>query len=84
MGTRSGDVDPGLLLYLLRTRPDMTPDRLDALLNHESGLKGLAGWTPSPSPAASASTRRRCAGASWAASAWVVPTDEERQIARGD
>ena len=43
MGIHSGDVDPGLLLYLLRTRPDMTPDRLDALLNHESGLKGLAG-----------------------------------------
>ena len=42
MGTRSGDVDPGLLLYLLRTQP-MTPDQLDDLLNHQSGLKGLAG-----------------------------------------
>ena len=42
MGTRSGDVDPGLLLYLLRTQ-DMTAQRLDDLLNHDSGLKGLAG-----------------------------------------
>ena len=42
MGTRSGDVDPGLLLYLLRTQ-GMTPDGLDDLLNHQSGLKGLAG-----------------------------------------
>ncbi len=42
MGTRSGDVDPGLLLYLLRTQ-DMTAEHLDDLLNHDSGLKGLAG-----------------------------------------
>lgn len=42
MGTRSGDVDPGLLLYLLRTQ-DMTVEQLDDLLNHDSGLKGLAG-----------------------------------------
>ncbi len=42
MGTRSGDVDPGLLLYLLRTQ-DMTAGQLDDLLNHDSGLKGLAG-----------------------------------------
>ena len=42
MGSRSGDVDPGLLLYLLRTQ-GMTPKQLDDMLNHDSGLKGLAG-----------------------------------------
>ena len=42
MGSRSGDVDPGLLLYLLRTQ-GMTPEQLDDMLNHDSGLKGLAG-----------------------------------------
>ena len=42
MGTRSGDVDPGLLLYVQR-REQMSADALDDLLNHESGLKGLAG-----------------------------------------
>lgn len=42
MGTRSGDVDPGLLLYLLRAGA-MTPDALDDVLNHDSGLKGLSG-----------------------------------------
>ncbi len=42
MGSRSGDVDPGLLLYLLRSQA-MTPADLDDLLNHESGLKGLSG-----------------------------------------
>jgi acetate kinase len=42
MGTRSGDVDPGLLLHLLR-QGDWTADRLDHLLNHESGLLGLSG-----------------------------------------
>ena len=41
MGTRSGDVDPGLLLHLLRT--GMEVDELDALLNTRSGLLGLAG-----------------------------------------
>lgn len=41
MGTRSGDIDPGLMLHLLRTGFDT--DQLDALLNSRSGLKGLAG-----------------------------------------
>jgi len=45
MGSRSGDVDPGLLLYLLRSQ-GMTPDALDDLLNHQSGLKGLSGRGP--------------------------------------
>jgi acetate kinase len=42
MGTRSGDVDPGLLLYLLRT-VGLSPEVLDDLLNHQSGLLGLSG-----------------------------------------
>lgn len=42
MGTRSGDVDPGLLLHLL-TRERMSAEQVDQLLNHESGLKGLGG-----------------------------------------
>ena len=42
MGTRSGDVDPGVLLHLLRAgRYDA--EQLDELLNHRSGMKGLAG-----------------------------------------
>lgn len=41
MATRAGDVDPGALVYLLRG--GMTPATLDRLLEHESGLKGLAG-----------------------------------------
>jgi acetate kinase len=42
MGTRSGDVDPGLLLHLLR-QEKRSADELDRLLNHESGLAGLGG-----------------------------------------
>ena len=42
MGTRSGDVDPGLLLHLLRAG-GMTPHDLDDLLNRQSGLLGLSG-----------------------------------------
>ena len=41
MGTRSGDLDPGALLHLLRT--GLSIDELDALLNSRSGLLGLAG-----------------------------------------
>ena len=42
MGTRTGDLDPGILLYLLRER-GYAADQLDHLLNHEAGLKALAG-----------------------------------------
>jgi acetate kinase len=44
MGTRSGNVDPGLLLYLQRHR-DLTVDTLDEALNHQSGLLGVSGLT---------------------------------------
>lgn len=40
MGTRSGDIDPGALLYLLRNGYDV--DSLDELLNRRSGLAGLS------------------------------------------
>ena len=42
MATRSGSVDPGLLLWLLE-RTEMSQDELAAALEHESGLLGLAG-----------------------------------------
>ncbi len=42
MATRSGDLDPGILLYLLR-ETGMALRDLDALLNRESGLLGLSG-----------------------------------------
>ena len=41
MGTRSGDLDPGILLYLLR-QEKFDADRLEDLLTHQSGLFGLA------------------------------------------
>lgn len=41
MGTRSGDLDPSILVFL--GRAGWTPEDLDAMLNRESGLKGLAG-----------------------------------------
>ncbi len=42
MGTRSGDVDPGLHSYLHR-EAGLTIGEVDALLNQQSGLKGLSG-----------------------------------------
>ena len=46
MGTRPGDLDPGLILYLLRQQSgdrDQAASALEALLNHEIGLAALSG-----------------------------------------
>lgn len=42
MGSRSGAVDPGILIYLMRHH-GYDADHLDRLLNKESGLKGMSG-----------------------------------------
>ncbi|WP_426592972.1 acetate/propionate family kinase [Cellulomonas sp. McL0617] len=42
MGTRSGDVDPAVLIHLQRNA-GMSVDDVDDLLNRRSGLKGLSG-----------------------------------------
>ena len=42
MGTRSGDVDPGVLLQLARAE-GMDLDALDELCNRQSGLAGISG-----------------------------------------
>src|SRR5216684_1921929 len=41
MGTRSGDLDPGIFLYLLRAEK-LGADELEDLLNHQSGLFALS------------------------------------------
>ncbi len=41
MATRSGDLDPGVLLYLLRVKK-MNADSLEHMLNRESGLTGIS------------------------------------------
>jgi acetate kinase len=41
MGSRSGDLDPGLIGYLARSE-QMTPDQFDQMVNHESGLLGVS------------------------------------------
>jgi acetate kinase len=42
MGTRSGDIDPGIVSYLHR-EADMSVDQIESMLNHHSGVLGLAG-----------------------------------------
>lgn len=44
MGTRPGDLDPGVLTYLLRSQ-GMDAAALEHLVNHESGLRGVSGGT---------------------------------------
>ena len=41
MGTRSGDVDPGLVAFLARSE-QMTAPQFDRMVNHESGLLGVS------------------------------------------
>jgi acetate kinase len=47
MGTRSGDLDPGILIHLVRER-GYGAEQLEQLVNHESGLLGLAGSADMP------------------------------------
>ncbi len=42
MGTRCGSLDPGVVLYLIRER-GMTPDAVESMLYHDSGLGGVSG-----------------------------------------
>ncbi len=41
MGTRSGDIDPGLVSYMCRSEL-MTAAQFDKMINHESGLLGVS------------------------------------------
>ena len=42
MGTRSGDIDPSVILFLSK-KLNLSMEEIDKLLNKESGLKGLTG-----------------------------------------
>ena len=64
MGTRSGTVDPGLVLWLMQ-HEKISPDELSAQLEHDSGLQGLAG-TGGHAPGPAGRGRRRGAGATGA------------------
>jgi acetate kinase len=41
MGTRSGDIDPAIIFYLMER--GMSADELNTMLNKQSGMKGLSG-----------------------------------------
>ena len=64
MGTRSGSIDPGILLYMLRTRRAGWRE-LEATLDHRSGLVGVygraAGMRESEKAAAAGNTRAQLA-----------------------
>jgi acetate kinase len=50
--TRTGDIDPGVLIFILRKIAETTPDaaeaaaKLEAVVNRNSGLLGLSGLSP--------------------------------------
>jgi acetate kinase len=44
MGTRSGDLDPGILVYLAREK-GFDAARLEEMVDHTSGLQGISGLT---------------------------------------
>ncbi len=45
MGTRVGDLDPGVISFLMRTE-DLSPDQIDEMLNKKGGLLGISGVSP--------------------------------------
>ena len=45
MGTRSGDVDPSLLQFVMHKK-DISIDEMIEILNHDSGLLGISGVSP--------------------------------------
>lgn len=45
MSSRSGDLDPGVMIYLLKEK-NLTPDEVNGLVNHRSGLLGVSGISP--------------------------------------
>jgi acetate kinase len=47
MGTRSGSIDPGALLYLIETEK-LSPEDVGQMLYHESGLLGVSGISAEP------------------------------------
>ena len=42
MGTRPGDLDPGLLVYMMRVQK-MSPDQMDQFVSQKCGLLGVSG-----------------------------------------
>jgi acetate kinase len=66
MGTRPGDLDPGVLVHLARTQ-GLDADALDELINKRAGLLGVSGLSPdmkdlleSDSPAAAEAVELFC------------------------
>jgi acetate kinase len=45
MGERTGDLDPGFLIYVLRNER-LTADQVADLVNRQSGLRGVSGISP--------------------------------------
>lgn len=69
MGTRTGDLDPGVLVYLLRAR-GYSGAEIEQLVDFESGLLGVSGATSdmkalldSPDPRAQLAVEMFCASA---------------------
>lgn len=45
MGTRSGDLDPGVAWYMMQ-KEQLTLQQFNQLINHQSGLLGMSGTSP--------------------------------------
>ena len=45
MVTRSGDLDPSIVTFLMK-KEGISPEEMDRILNKESGLKGISGLAP--------------------------------------
>lgn len=77
MGTRPGDLDPGLLVYLMRL-DKLTADQMDDLISHQCGLQGVSDTSSDirdfaqsraisarPRPSISSTTKRKNSSDRW-------------------
>jgi acetate kinase len=81
MGTRPGDLDPGLVLYLLRQAEgdrEAALNAVEALVNHQAGMVALSGL-----PNDMRATRKAAAGSADAALALEVFTRSVRKAIGG-
>ena len=63
MGTRPGDLDPGLVVYLMRQMKGDAAAALEKMLNHDSGMVALSGMANDMKAVRGGCGEGRCAGA---------------------
>ena len=85
MGTRPGDLDPGLVLYLLRQmKGDGGCGAVEKMLNHDSGMVALTGLPNDMKAVRKAAAERRCTGSAGGGGVYAEREEGDRGICGAD